>query len=153
MGLDMYLYASGYESKHSRGGEVIKGFYPEELSLFEEKHQQHNFLSKETKYQIGYWRKFNALHNYIVKNFANGVDDCKEIYLPKEGIEQILEVLKTIKKDKSKANELLATQSGFFFGSTEYDEYYWQDIDYSIELFEDVLTLHYSWDIYYQASW
>lgn len=29
--------------------------------------------------------------------------------------------------------ELLPTQAGFFFGSTDYDEYYMDDIDYTIE--------------------
>ena len=154
MGLDMYLYASKYESRSKwREEDKKERFYPKELKELTEKQWEHNFLSKDTNYQIGYWRKFNALHHYIVENFADGEDDCRLIYLYRERIEQILQVLKTIKQDKSRANELLPTQSGFFFGSTDYDEWYWEDVEYSIELFETVLKLPKEYSIYYQASW
>ena len=32
-------------------------------------------------------------------------------------------------KDHSKAEELLPTMSGFFFGSTDYDDYYYKDVE------------------------
>ena len=153
MGLDMYLYATKYESRSNWRNDERKGFYPEELKSLEEDIWERNFLSKHIKHQIGYWRKFNALHNYIVKNFADGVDDCREIYLYKEDIEKVLQVLKDAKNNKEKAPELLPTQSGFFFGSTDYDEYYWDDVKYSIELFEKVLELPDDYSIYYDASW
>jgi len=35
--------------------------------------------------------------------------------------------------------QLLPTGSGFFFGSTEYDEYYMKDINYTIEVLEQVI--------------
>lgn len=37
------------------------------------------------------------------------------------------------------AEELLPTQSGFFFGSTNYDEYYMQDIDATIDILTKAL--------------
>lgn len=155
MGLDMYLYASKYESKSQwrNNKEEVKGFYPSELQDLQTDIFERNFVSKETKYQIGYWRKFNALHNYIVENFANGVDDCREIYLSTEDIEKVLNNLKKAKDNKNKASELLPTKSGFFFGSTQYDEWYWEDVEYSIRLFEEVLKLPKGFAIYYEASW
>ncbi len=38
------------------------------------------------------------------------------------------------------AAALLPTESGFFFGSTEYDEYYIQDIDDTIKILESALS-------------
>ena len=38
-----------------------------------------------------------------------------------------------------KVEELLPSQGGFFFGSTEYDEYYMQDIENTIEQLEPLL--------------
>lgn len=38
------------------------------------------------------------------------------------------------------AEELLPTQCGFFFGSTNYDEYYMQDIDATIEILTKALA-------------
>jgi hypothetical protein len=51
--------------------------------------------------------------------------------------------------------ELLPTQSGFFFGSTDYDEYYLEDIKYTKEKLEQVIdNIDYdNNDIYYLASW
>jgi hypothetical protein len=155
MGLDMYLYASKYESKSQwrNNKEEVKGFYPSELQDLQTDIFERNFVSKETKYQVGYWRKFNALHSYIVENFADGEDKCQQIYLSTKDLEQILNNLKNTKNNRSKAKELLPTQDGFFFGSTQYDEWYWNDVEYSIRLFEEVLKLPEGITIYYQASW
>ena len=38
------------------------------------------------------------------------------------------------------AEELLPSRGGFFFGSTEYDEYYMQDIEDTIEIIKNVLA-------------
>ena len=53
------------------------------------------------------------------------------------------------------AKELLPTQSGFFFGSTEYDEYYMQDIIDTIDIITTVLeTTDFDREmVVYCASW
>jgi hypothetical protein len=57
--------------------------------------------------------------------------------------------------DTSVAEELLPTQPGFFFGGTEYDEWYMENLSNTIELFEGLVTedpegyAEYS----YQSSW
>lgn len=38
------------------------------------------------------------------------------------------------------AEELLPTASGFFFGSTDYDEYYMSDIEYTIKIIEEAIA-------------
>jgi hypothetical protein len=54
--------------------------------------------------------------------------------------------------------ELLPPTSGFFFGSTNIDEYYWQDIEEThkqlTELLDEI-TEENKWNycIEYQASW
>jgi hypothetical protein len=56
--------------------------------------------------------------------------------------------------DTSIAEELLPTQSGFFFGSTDYDHGYLQDLEDTIEILETVLSEDNEWsDFYYQSSW
>jgi hypothetical protein len=60
--------------------------------------------------------------------------------------------------DKSVAEDLLPTTAGFFFGSTDYDEYYLQDILDTIAMLEPLLKLEvpkgfYSPDYTYRASW
>jgi hypothetical protein len=52
-----------------------------------------------------------------------------------------------------RAPELLPPQSGFFFGGTEYDEYYFQDLEKTRKMIEDVLAEPEGGDFYYQSSW
>jgi hypothetical protein len=56
-------------------------------------------------------------------------------------------------ENSSVAAELLPSASGFFFGSTDYDEYYLQDIENTIEIIENVLADKEPSDIYYHSSW
>ena len=57
--------------------------------------------------------------------------------------------------DHSVAEELLPTASGFFFGSTEYDQWYIADVRHTIEIIENVLeTTNFEHEIVmYCSSW
>lgn len=57
--------------------------------------------------------------------------------------------------DPTIAEELLPTQSGFFFGGTDYDEWYLEDIKYTIDLLKDVLaTTDFDKEmVVYTSSW
>lgn len=54
---------------------------------------------------------------------------------------------------KAAAEELLPTQSGFFFGGTEYDEWYLRDVEYTFQRISQVLKLGEEWSFEYQSSW
>ena len=58
-------------------------------------------------------------------------------------------------KDSSVAEELLPSTSGFFFGSTDYDEYYVDDIKNTIDIINKVLeTTDFDTQmLYYGSSW
>lgn len=101
---------------------------------------------------IADWRKFNALHNWMVTNIQQGKDDCKGYLLSKEKIKELLEICKKISNDKILAPKLLPTQSGFFFGKTEYDKYYFEEIERTIKILEEMLKNN-NGDYYYQSSW
>jgi hypothetical protein len=44
--------------------------------------------------------------------------------------------------DHSLAQELLPTQSGFFFGSTDYDEWYFSDVEDCKQQMEKLLSMY-----------
>ena len=92
-------------------GKVDETNYPKDLKAFSGYIYDRNYKSAQTKtdYQIGYFRKFNALHNYIVNTFAYGVDECQDIFLYKEDVEKIKKVLDEVLEahTKEKAEELL----------------------------------------------
>lgn len=114
-----------------------------------------NTRSVDEEITFGYWRKFNALHNFIVKEFANGVDECQQIYMGEREFSRILETLRKVDAKPILAPDLLPTGAGCFFGSTEYDEWYFQNVKDSIGVFEEALETYNlsDYDIYYQASW
>ena len=159
----MYLYVGKYESNCRWDKDYenkVKTFYPEELTELGKDIDEHNFMSKETKYQIGYWRKANAIHKFFVDNCADGVDDCREMYVREETLSDLLDRCNEILADHDRAIELLPSTSGFFFGSTDYDEWYFKDLEYTKNLIEKVLKFlneqaekksYYS--VYYDASW
>lgn len=147
MGLDMYLSATRYLSEHVDEDKgvvekitgVITGL-PGRL--------QNLIVS------IGYWRKANAIHKWFVDNCQDGVDECQEAYVSKEKLQDLLDVCLQVQADPSKAAELLPTEGGFFFGGTDYDEWYIRDIQQTIEIIEKALaSLDDHWSISYRSSW
>lgn len=113
--------------------------------------------------EIHYWRKFNALHGYIVQNFADGVDKCQTIEIKdvdgsyKGGVKDILDALRRTKKklDAGKKTGLdMMPTAGFFFGSTEIDKWYEEDVAEALEFFNKLYEELEDDDvIYYEASW
>lgn len=55
-------------------------------------------------------------------------------------------------KDPTIASELLPTQRGFFFGGTDYDEYYLEDIQNTCAILKDALKDKDA-EYYYHSSW
>lgn len=81
----------------------------------------------------GFWEQYNAYFrkvNFLFKYFEDRGKMVDQYYafVEPEDVEDIIDRCQRINKDHSLAHELLPTQSGFFFGSTDYDEYYFYDI-------------------------
>jgi len=55
-------------------------------------------------------------------------------------------------KNPEKAEELLPVTDGFFFGSQEYDEWYFNDIQETIEIIDWALKRDFDY-FAYQSSW
>lgn len=160
MGLDQWLYKKTYvqnwehqrpEERHEisvkLGGVLREDINPQKIAYIVE--------------QAGYWRKFNALHGWIVDNCAEGNDECQEIHLTEDNLRElyetltkVLEKVKAEQPNKKEIAELMPPTSGFFFGSTEIDEHYIAQVEKTIEIIEQALICVGSdVDYYYQASW
>lgn len=144
MGLDMYLHRHFYvmnwdhmkpEDRYSivvrKGGKPIP-----ELD---------ESLINEIITQEAYWRKANAIHAWFVDNVADGEDDCREVYVTIEQLTTLRDLCKQI-LDAPESNrvmlaeKLLPTRGGFFFGSTDYDQYYFDDLRLTVEQLERALA-------------
>ncbi len=93
-------------------------------------------------------------HIWFVDNVQNGEDDCNEYDVSIEQLRNLLEVCKEVKQDNKLAETLLPTTEGFFFGGTSYGEYYFEDIEYTIEILEKAIEgYNYEDDFCYRSSW
>ena len=150
MGLDMYLNKHTYvqQWEHQKpeekyNVEVTKGG------------ESANINPKKVKYIIeeaGYWRKQNQIHRWFVENIQNGTDDCGEYYVSKDALASLLELCEKVKADNALADELLPGASGFFFGGTEYDEWYFNGIDNTIDILKEALEDE-NGEYLYSSSW
>lgn len=107
--------------------------------------------SGEVLMPIGYWRKANQIHKWFLGFLREDEEDrCQKIHVRGKDILDLVDLCRQVLKDHSKAKELLPTQDGFFFGSTEYDEYYFDDLQDTINMLQDTKPED---EFVYQASW
>jgi hypothetical protein len=154
MGLDMYLYASKYTSPAEWRPEDERKKFNDLLKAIDgEKFVDTDLPSIVIDLKVGYWRKANQIHQWFVDNVQSGEDNCAEYYVDRDKLKELRDLCKLALKDKGKAEELLPTQSGFFFGSTEIDEWYFQDVNATIEIINKCLEMDDTWTFKYQSSW
>ena len=156
MGLDMYLKASTYVHKQDYvdGEPVVTQKFKDTLAAFPELNTG-DIYGFEVSRVVMYWRKANAIHNWFVENIQDGVDNCGEYAVPRTSLEELRTEIKATLNNKDKAAELLPNVSGFFFGSQEYDEWYFADLQDTLSFLNDALDTDRfkGYDFYYQASW
>lgn len=153
MGLDMYMYKRTYVGAEYSHRD-IKG----EIDLTRKGKRIPIVLNRVTEIveQIGYWRKFNALHGWIVNNCADGIDECQRIYLSEENMDCLKDVIqKTLDADdiESAVAENLPPTSGFFFGDGKIDEWFIQDLKDTLAVLEGMSYEDSDVSYEYQASW
>ncbi|CAJ0592317.1 unnamed protein product [Cylicocyclus nassatus] len=84
------------------------------------------------------WRKCNQFRGWFSR-LAN-FEDEGETTLSITVLEDFLADLKAVAADHSLAEEIMPVQHGFFFGSYEYDDWYFNDIEKAIVDIEDLLS-------------
>ena len=100
------------------------------------------------------WRKANQIHGWFVRNIQDNEDNCEEYEVPTESLQKLLALCQQVLKNRDKAQDLLPIQKGFFFGSTKYDEGYFQDLKDTVDSLELILKEDETEaDYYYRSSW
>lgn len=159
MGLDMYLWKQKRVNVYDfgqKGDCVAKKLTIKTIAEYEDgKKEEEEYIVNEPQEDgrvwlpVGYWRKANAVHKWFV-DLSGEEDKCQKIYVNGSQILSLLDACKQILADHSKAKDLLPTQSGFFFGSTEYDEWYYEDLEKTVKMLGDTKEED---EFIYQASW
>lgn len=151
MGLDMYLTAKRYVWKHNGSDNSLQDGLQK---VMKKEMADLDFDVKEVAIDAMYWRKANAIHRWFVENVQDGEDDCREYWVDSVQLEALINDCYSALENKGNEHNVLPTLGGFFFGSTEYDQYYYQDLKDTIKGLEKVLKLDkVKWDFYYRASW
>jgi hypothetical protein len=160
MGLDMYLSARQYINRMDFSTEA-KSETPGFTNIVDtlgvrDLIEPDGFSGAYVELPVMYWRKSNAIHNWFVREFADGVDDCRPMSLTTEQLRELVELCDIVREDNGKAEELLPTGSGFFFGATDYDEWYFEDIAHTADRLRYIVNEMDSRQmdyLVYQASW
>jgi hypothetical protein len=169
MGLDMYLYAEKYISRNDYNAFDRNTMeFPPINPMFDaviDATNSRTLVEPDSwtgicvNIPIGYWRKANAIHSYIVENHADGVDECQRIGLTAVDVRVLRDLCAEVLDhhndggSTAMAESVLPTRSGFFFGGLEYDEWYYQDIEKTIEICNRALNEPDCDNFIYQASW
>lgn len=109
MGLDMFLNKRKKKNNSQSWEDIVKS-------------------SKEE--EVIYWRKANQIHRFFVSLYPS-VDDGEEISVTDSDLISLYSYCEEVLKNPDKAKDILPTQEGFFFGSTDYDDGYFEDIKYT----------------------
>ena len=165
MGLDMYLHAKKYVEKidwqklqadndlSMDSPEVINDLFNQIVTTAGLEDVATDIYGTEVSVTCAYWRKCNQIHKWFVDNVQGGNDNCGEYYVSQEQLKDLLTTCQQalFAKDPS----LLPPQAGFFFGGTDIDEWYWQDIKHTIKQLKRVLALSEMsrLSFYYTSSW
>jgi hypothetical protein len=174
MGLDMYLRAKNY-LWGSAEEDVAKAKQIAEILGFD-------LEVKEVTFRGMYWRKANAIHGWFINNVAEkGVDDCQEMNLSREQLETLRsDCIKALANpdrqyqiENNKVFYLLCDylnsldqkitvdnyenplepSAGFFFGSDDLGDYYYSQLEYTIDLITTLLEQSDQLEFIYRASW
>lgn len=81
------------------------------------------FVDRTYAESDAYFRKVNFVYRYFAPKLE---DEC--CFVTKSDLEDMIDRCDKVLKNHELAEELLPTVSGFFFGSTDYDNYYFDDV-------------------------
>lgn len=108
---------------------------------------------KETSLEMGYWRKANQIYAYFIK-LDERAAECHPIEVDIDQLKELRDICKKVLEFPDYAEEVLPTQSGFFFGSTEIDEWYMENLKDTITIIDYIELTYEERDKYvFQASW
>ncbi len=134
----MYLHAKKYVEKvnwqalHNNdelsmdSPEVVNPLWKSIVDISEMSDVAHDIYGVNVEVTCAYWRKANQIHAWFVKKVQGGNDDCGDYYVSHEKLQALLDLVNKALAERNP--NLLPPQEGFFFGSTDIDEWYWNDL-------------------------
>lgn len=158
------LYVGGWEFMRKDGTPNNEAKFYDDLvkasGMTPDEGSPHFYVSRDgdggyvVKPTIIYWRKANAIHRWFVDYTQDGVDECQYTNVHSESLMDLLDRCEQVSASPSSARELLPSQGGFFFGSTDYDEWYFRDVKETAEkIRRQVAAVPAGSGFAYRSSW
>ena len=132
MGLDITFYkakrSKDNETKE-RLEEIRKALAAEYLKSIDERNSKLINELEDEKEKINPWNEVAYFRkvNFLIPFFGYE-ENCSNIEIDKYQVEDLIEACKEVLANHDKASFLLPTQAGFFFGSTDYDDWYFDNV-------------------------
>jgi len=156
MGLDSYLkatrYVGGWRFEHEEQQKQFKDIL--KAAGVPEGIVTDKSPSLEITINVAYWRKANAIHRWFVENVQDGEDECKTTDVEREQLQSLVDICERVIGGESPAASL-PTQSGFFFGTTDYGKDYMEDLKHTVDQIKPLLAnpVLKDWTFQYRSSW
>lgn len=97
--------------------------------------------------RCAYWRKANAIHAWFDRLEDKELDNCEERSVSLEQLQELLETCERLLRDrddpdsKSLPEAELPTQGGFFFGSEEYGDWYYEQLENTVQQLKPAIAM------------
>lgn len=130
MGLDQWIYKKEYNDVYNDEGELVECH---DTSMI-------------------YWRKCNQIHSWF-DNLVGGVENCEDYPVTIKDLEKLRDDCKWVLNDRSMAGDILPVMRGCFFGGYDYDEYYFEQLEYTVKELDFLLSVADESDEFYYHSW
>ena len=154
MGLDQYLWAEKHVVGNKWSPQDDQNTFKALVGEIQAEgivHPEEQFAS--VKVCAIYWRKANQIHKWFVDNVQDGRDDCNRHYVSDKKLAELGELCWYV--TESRDVSALPPTEGFFFGSTDADEYYWAMIERTAKDLDRLLSAdnRQSFEFFYESSW
>lgn len=134
------------EAGYWRKANAIHQWFVEHVQDGEDDCKEYHVSTEKLKTLLAVVKRVLAASELVDGTVANGYTfdgDGKRLPITEPG---------KVVKDPSTAQRLLPTQEGFFFGNTEYDQWYVEDLELTKQILEEALQDP-DGDYNYRASW
>ena len=127
MGLDMYLYSNSRLVNRAGMTALAKGM----LDDF--------FDACVRNGECCRWRKANAIHGWFERHLGGHVEDFGLYEVSVEQLIELRDACAEVLADRGRAEEILPTCEGYFFGGMRYDDCYFEDLKMTRRVLDAVL--------------
>ncbi|WP_261998678.1 hypothetical protein [Enterococcus faecalis] len=106
--------------------------------------------------EIGYWRKANQIRAFFASYAPELIGENIEMLAVNK--EMLLELKRRInccltERNENISSELLPTSQGFFFGSSEYDGWYYEQLENTLPIIEEALIAINNNNLVFYGEW